>query len=54
MDITKIVDFFTNPKIKGVVALGCVVLMQFTPDEIDRLIEGFMAFYGISHLIPKD
>ncbi|MBQ7674656.1 MAG: hypothetical protein IJT36_09175 [Alphaproteobacteria bacterium] len=54
MDIIKIINFFTDPKIKGVVALGCVILMQFTPDEIDKLIEGFMAFYGISHLIPKE
>lgn len=48
-----IINFFSNSKVKGVIAVICCVIMYYTPDEVDRIIEAFMAFYGISHLLPR-
>lgn len=44
-------DLFISPKIKGIVAIGAAVVMYFTPDEIDHIIEGLLSVFGISTLV---
>ena len=38
-------------KIKGIVAIVAAIVMYFTPDDIDRVIEGILALFGVSTLI---
>lgn len=38
-------------KIKGIVAIVAAIVMYFTPDDIDRIIEGMLALFGVSTLI---
>lgn len=38
-------------KIKGIVAIVAAIVMYFTPDDIDRVIEGMLALFGVSTLI---
>ena len=35
-------------KIKGIVAIVAAIVMYFTPDDIDRVIEGMLALFGVS------
>ena len=47
-------DLFISPKIKGIVAIGAAVVMYFTPDEVDHIIEGLLSVFGISTLVIGD
>ena len=44
-------DIIINPKVKGIVAIGAAVIMYFTPDEVDHIIEGLLSVFGISTLV---
>ena len=44
-------DLIINPKVKGIVAIGAAVVMYFTPDEVDHIIEGLLSVFGISTLV---
>lgn len=42
-------------QIKGLIAITAAVVMYFTPDHIDKIIESLLAAFGISELVilPK-
>ena len=46
----KIKEYIENPKIQGVIAIAAAVVMYYTPDYIDVIIEGMLAALGISKL----
>lgn len=46
-----IADFFSNPKVKAAVSIVAAVVMYFTPDHIDRIIETLLLAYGFDMLI---
>lgn len=43
----------TNEKVKGGIALAAAVIMAFTPDHIDLIIEALLAAFGIEKLVIK-
>jgi hypothetical protein len=43
-------DLILNEKTKGIVAIVAAVVMYFTPDHIDQIIESLLGIYGISVL----
>ena len=43
----------TNEKIKGTIAIAAAVVMFFTPDHIDLIIESLLAAFGIHKLVLK-
>lgn len=49
------IDLITSPKFKGLVSLIAAVVMYFTPDNIDAIIESLLSAFGISQLVltPK-
>ena len=47
-------DLIISPKVKGIVAIGAAVIMYFTPDEVDHIIEGLLSVFGISTLVIGD
>ncbi|MDR2666965.1 MAG: hypothetical protein LBB34_02515 [Holosporales bacterium] len=47
-------EIITNEKAKGVIALVAAVVMWFTPDYADAIIEASLAAIGISKLVIKD
>lgn len=49
------ISLITNDKFKGIIAIAAAVLMYYTPDEIDKIIEGLLGAFGISQFIisPK-
>jgi hypothetical protein len=46
-------DIVTSEKTKGIIAIIAAITMYFTPDEIDRIIEIGLAYFGISKLVIK-
>jgi hypothetical protein len=46
-------EIITNEKIKGIIAIAAAVVMWFTPDYIDAIIEAGLAAFGISKLVIK-
>ncbi len=44
-------NIITNSKVKGIVALIGAVVMYFTPDHIDAVIETLLAAFGITTLM---
>ena len=46
----KIKNFLTNEKVKGAIAIAAAILMYYTPDHIDLIIETCLAALGISKL----
>jgi hypothetical protein len=46
-------DIITSEKFKGAVAIAAAVAMIYTPDEIDRIIEIGLAYFGISKFVLK-
>ena len=52
MDI--IMDIIKSNKTKGIVAIAAAVVMYFTPDEVDHIIEGLLSLFGISTLVISD
>lgn len=49
--MSSFVDFFSNPKVKAVVSIVAAIVMYFTPDHIDRVIETLLIAYGFDLLI---
>lgn len=37
-------------KVKGIIAIAAALIMYFTPDEVDHIIEASLAAFGISQL----
>jgi hypothetical protein len=46
-------EIISNEKVKGGIAIIAAITMYFTPDEIDRIIEIGLAYFGISKLVIK-
>jgi hypothetical protein len=46
-------EIISNEKVKGAIAIIAAITMYFTPDEIDRIIEIGLAYFGISKLMIK-
>lgn len=46
-------SIITNEKIKGAVAIVSAIIMFFTPDHIDLIIESLLAAFGIQKLVLK-
>jgi hypothetical protein len=46
-------EIISNEKVKGGIAIIAAVVMWFTPDEIDRIIEIGPAYFGISKFVVK-
>lgn len=51
INMSSFVDFFSNPKVKAVVSIVAAIVMYFTPDHIDRVIETLLIAYGFDLLI---
>ena len=47
-------EVITSDKLKGIIAIGAAVVMYFTPDEVDHIIEGLLSVFGISELVIGD
>lgn len=45
------ISLITNDKFKGIVAIIAAVVMYYTPDEIDKIIEGLLGAFGISQFL---
>jgi hypothetical protein len=43
-------DLIFSEKTKGIVAIVAAVVMWFTPDHIDKIIESLLGVYGITVL----
>ncbi len=43
-------NFLTNEKVKGALAIVAAIIMYYTPDHIDLIIETCLAAMGISKL----
>ncbi|MBR1735202.1 MAG: hypothetical protein IJ730_07180 [Alphaproteobacteria bacterium] len=43
----------TNEKVKGGIAIAAAIIMFFTPDHIDLIIESLLAAFGIQKLVLK-
>ena len=46
----KIKELLTNEKVKGIIAITAAIIMYYTPDHVDRIIETCLAALGISKL----
>ncbi|GHT91992.1 hypothetical protein FACS1894122_05220 [Alphaproteobacteria bacterium] len=47
-------DLILSEKTKGTIAIVAAVVMYFTPDYIDAIIEAGLAAFGISRLVIKE
>ncbi|MBR1734600.1 MAG: hypothetical protein IJ730_04025 [Alphaproteobacteria bacterium] len=47
MDIKSLI---TNEKVKGAIAIIAAIIMWFTPDHVDMVIEALLAAFGIEKL----
>lgn len=52
--MTDIKTLITNDKIKGIIAIAAAVIMYFTPDYVDEIIQIFLAYFGITNLVIKE
>ena len=41
----------TSPRFRGLISAVAAVVMYFTPDHIDRIIEGLLGAFGITDLV---
>jgi hypothetical protein len=48
--MTNLKDLIFNEKTKGLVAVAAAIVMHYTPDHIDRIIESLLGIYGITTL----
>lgn len=51
MDTLK--SLITNEKVKGAIAIVAAIIMVYTPDHIDAIIEALLAAFGIQKFIIK-
>lgn len=47
-------SIITNEKVKGAIAIAAAIIMFFTPDHIDLLIETLLAAFGITKLVISE
>jgi hypothetical protein len=47
-------NFILNEKTKGVIAITAAVVMYFTPDYIDAIIETLLGAYGVAVLTLQE
>jgi hypothetical protein len=52
--MTNLKDLILNDKTKGIIAIVAAVLMAYTPDHIDAIIEAGLAAFGIAKLVIKE
>ncbi len=50
----KLAIFLNNDKVKGIIAIAAAVVMYYTPDQIDKIIELCLAGLGISKLVISE
>jgi hypothetical protein len=43
-------EIISNEKVKGGIAIVAAVVMWFTPDHIDKIIESLLGIYGVAVL----
>jgi hypothetical protein len=48
--LTNLKDLILDDKTKGIIAIAAAIIMHYTPDHIDILIEGILGIYGIAVL----
>ncbi len=46
-------SIIANEKVKGAIAMIAAVVMFFTPDHIDLIIEALLTAFGIQQLVLK-
>jgi hypothetical protein len=51
--MTNLKEIIANEKTKGIIAIAAAVIMWFTPNHIDAIIEAGLAAFGISKLVIK-
>jgi hypothetical protein len=51
--MSKLQTIISNEKFKGWIAIVAAIVMWFTPDYVDIVIEACLAAIGISKLVPK-
>ncbi len=44
-------EFLSNEKVKGIIAIIAAIVMYYTPDHIDKIIEMCLGGLGISKLL---
>ena len=49
----KIESFLASEKTRGAIAIVAAIVMYFTPDHIDRIIETLLAASGIQKFVLK-
>ena len=47
-------EVLNNSKVQGIISIAAAVVMYFTPDEVDYLIEGLLGMFGIAKLTLKE
>ncbi|GHT96142.1 hypothetical protein FACS1894122_14220 [Alphaproteobacteria bacterium] len=47
-------DLILSEKTKGTIAIIAAVVMYFTPDYIDAIIQGLLGAYGITELTLRE
>ncbi|GHU14409.1 hypothetical protein FACS189449_11060 [Alphaproteobacteria bacterium] len=47
-------DLILSEKTKGTIAIIAAVVMYFTPDYIDAIIQGLLGVYGITELTLRE
>jgi hypothetical protein len=52
--MTNLKDLILNEKTKGVIATAAAVVMWFTPNHIDAVIESLLGIYGITVLTLRE
>jgi hypothetical protein len=51
--MTNLKEIIASEKVKGIIAIAAAVIMWFTPDYIDAILEAGLAAFGISKLVIK-
>lgn len=52
--MNKLTSLLMSDKFRGVIAIAAAVVMYFTPDSADKIIESFLGAFGISTLMLKN
>lgn len=53
MNIHAIKAFMQSDKFKGIIAIIAAVVMYFTPDHVDKIVELILTAFGINVLVIK-
>lgn len=44
-------SFLRSDKFQGAVSILAAIVMYFTPDEVDKIIEGLLGVFGLTKLV---